>query len=196
MMRVAAALDRPDDANERLFVRLATALGKYWICKRAPQHINEAQECLGGLGYVEEHMMPRLYREAPVNSIWEGSGNVQCIDLLRALVESPETVDVLSTNSPLAMGSNASFDAAATRLATDLRRGEPDPFEARLLAERMAVLLQASLLIRHAQRAIADAFVAARLGPRSLTYGALDGSRRGRPNCWARHRIALTPDAQ
>ena len=173
MMRVAAALDRPDDANERLFVRLATALGKYWVCKRAPQHINEAQECLGGLGYVEEHVMPRLYREAPVNSIWEGSGNVQCIDLLRALSKSPETVDVLVDELAGAMGSNASFDAAATRLATDLRRGEPDPFEARLLAERMAVLLQASLLIRHASGTIADAFVAARLGPRSLTYGAL-----------------------
>ncbi len=172
-MRVAAALDRPDDANERLFVRLTTALGKYWICKRAPQHINEAQECLGGLGYVEEHIMPRLYREAPVNSIWEGSGNVQCVDLLRALSKSPEIVDVLVDELAAAMGSNASFDAAVTRLATDLRRGEPDAFEARLLAERMAALLQASLLIRHAGASVADAFVAARLGPRSLTYGAL-----------------------
>ncbi len=173
VMRVARALDHPDDANERLFVRLATALGKYWICKRAPQHINEAQECLGGLGYVEEHIMARLYREAPLNSIWEGSGNVQCIDLLRALARSPETVDVLVDELAGAMGSNASFDAAATRLATDLRRGEPDPFEARLLAERMAVLLQASLLIRYAGETIANAFIAARLGPRSLTYGAL-----------------------
>ena len=173
MMRVAGALDRPDDANERTFVRLATALGKYWVCKRAAQHINEAQECLGGLGYVEEHILPRLYREAPVNSIWEGSGNVQCIDLLRALSKSPETVDLLTDELAGGMGSNASFDAAVTQLATDLRRGEPDPFEARLLAERMAVLLQASLLIRHSSETIANAFVAARLGPRSLTYGAL-----------------------
>ncbi len=195
MMRVAAALDRPDDANERLFVRLATALGKYWVCKRAPQHINEAQECLGGLGYVEEHIMPRLYREAPLNSIWEGSGNVQCIDLLRALSKSPETVDVLVDELAGAMGSNASFDAAATQLATDLRRGEPDPFEARLLAERMAVLLQASLLIRHSSETIADAFVTARLGPRSLTYGALT-DRDAVVGTAGPDRIALTPDAQ
>ncbi len=177
VMRLARALDHLDDANEQLFVRLATALGKYWICKRAPQHVNEAQECLGGLGYVEEHVMARLYREAPLNSIWEGSGNVQCLDLLRALAKSPETIDVLVDELAGAMGSNPSFDAAATRLATDLRRAEFDPFEARMLAERMAVLLQASVLIRHASGPIADAFVASRLGPRSLTYGALDDRR-------------------
>jgi putative acyl-CoA dehydrogenase len=177
VMRVAHAIDRPDDPNERLFVRLATALGKYWVCKRAPQHINEAQECLGGLGYVEDSVLPRLYREAPVNSIWEGSGNVQCVDLLRALSRSPETVDVLVDELASAMGSNPSFDAAATRLASDLRHGEADPFEARLLAERMAVLLQASLLIRHASGAVANAFVEARLGPRSLAYGALTDRR-------------------
>jgi putative acyl-CoA dehydrogenase len=186
VMRVARALDRPDDANERLFVRLATALGKYWICKRAPQHINEAQECLGGLGYVEDHVMSRLYREAPVNSIWEGSGNVQCVDLLRALARSPDTVGVLIDEVATAMGSNASFDAAATRLATDLRRGgEPDPFEARLLAERMAVLLEASLLLRYSSGPIATSFVDARLGPRSLTYGAL-GDRRAVADLLAR----------
>ena len=117
-MRVARALDRGDDANEQLFVRLATALGKYWICKRAPQHVNEAQECLGGLGYVEEHVLPRLYREAPVNSIWEGSGNVQCIDLLRALSRSPETIDVLVDELAGAMG-------ARSRRSMPLRRGSP-----------------------------------------------------------------------
>jgi putative acyl-CoA dehydrogenase len=173
VMRVAHALDRSDDASERVFVRLATALGKYWICKRTPQHVNEAQECLGGLGYVEDHVMSRLYREAPVNSIWEGSGNVQCVDLLRALGRSPETVDVLIDELAGAMGAHASFDAAVSGLAADLRHGERDPFEARLLAERMAVLLQASLLIRHASETSAAAFVATRLGPRSLTYGAL-----------------------
>jgi putative acyl-CoA dehydrogenase len=102
---------------------------------------------------------------------------VQCIDLLRALGKSPETVDVLVDELAGSMGSNASFDAAATRLAMDLRRGQPDPFEARMLAERMAVLLQASLLIRHASAPMANAFVEARLGPRSLTYGALADRR-------------------
>jgi len=173
VMRVAHALDCSEEATERVFVRLATALGKYWICKRTPQHVNEAQECLGGLGYIEEHVMSRLYREAPVNSIWEGSGNVQCVDLLRALGRSPESVDVLIDELALAMGSIASFDAAVTSLASDLRRGERDPFEARVLAERMAVMLQASLLIRYGKEASAAAFVATRLGPRSLTYGAL-----------------------
>ncbi len=173
VMRVGYALDHPNDARQRLFVRLATALGKYWICKRAPQHVNEAQECLGGLGYIEEHIMPRLYREAPVNSIWEGSGNVQCIDLLRALAKSPESVDVLVDELAAARGSNASFDTAATQLTADLRGGASDPFEARRLAERMSVLLQASLLIRHASASVAGAFVDARLEPRSLAYGAL-----------------------
>jgi putative acyl-CoA dehydrogenase len=172
-MRVAAAIDAEDDPDERAFVRIATALGKYWICKRTPQHVNEAQECLGGLGYIEEHVMARLYREAPVNSIWEGSGNVQCVDLLRALGRAPESVDVLLDELNGAMGSHPSFDAAATGLAADLRHGERDPFEARLMAERMAVLLQASLLIRYSGEAIANAFIAARLGPRSLTYGGL-----------------------
>jgi putative acyl-CoA dehydrogenase len=172
-LRVAHAIDLQDDADERAFLRLATALGKYWICKRTPQHVNEAQECLGGLGYIEEHVMARLYREAPVNSIWEGSGNVQCVDLLRAIGRAPETVDVLLDELNGAMGGHPSFDAAATGLAADLKHGERDPFEARLLAERMAVLLQASLLIRHAGDSIADAFVASRLGPRSLTYGGL-----------------------
>lgn len=156
-----------------MFVRLATALGKYWICKRAPQHVNEAQECLGGLGYIEEHVMPRLYREAPVNSIWEGSGNVQCVDLLRALAKSPETVDVLADELAVATGSVASFDAAATQLVADLRAGGSDPFNARRLAERMAILLQASLLIRHASASVAAAFIDARLEPRGLTYGTL-----------------------
>jgi putative acyl-CoA dehydrogenase len=173
VMRVARALDHADDVAEQAFLRLATALGKYWICKRAPQHVNEAQECLGGLGYIEEHVLPRLYREAPVNSIWEGSGNVQCLDLLRALAKSPETVEVLVDELARAKGANPSFDAAATRLADDLGRGESDPFEARVLAERMAVLLQASLLIRFASEPVSRAFVDARLGSRCLTYGAL-----------------------
>jgi putative acyl-CoA dehydrogenase len=173
VMRVAHAIDRQDDADERLFLRLTTSLGKYWICKRTPQHVNEAQECLGGLGYVEDHVMARLYREAPVNSIWEGSGNVQCVDLLRALDRSPETVAVLLDELGGAMGAHPSFDAALTSLTAELRSGTHDPFDARLLAERMAVLLQASLLIRYSSEHIAAAFVASRLGRRSATYGGL-----------------------
>ncbi len=172
-MRVARALDQPSDEREALFVRLATALGKYWICKRTPQHVNEAQECLGGLGYVEDHIMSRLYREAPVNSIWEGSGNVQCIDLLRALSKSPQTVEVLLDELNGATGSIPAYDAATRQLASDLRASPLDEFGARLMAERMAVLLQASLLIRYASSGIASGFVGARVAPRSLAYGAL-----------------------
>src|SRR5690606_39757578 len=89
-MRVARAVDAaPGDAGEAAFARIATAIGKFWICKRAPGFVNEAQECLGGAGYVEESLLPRLYRQAPLNSIWEGSGNIQCLDVLRALAREP-----------------------------------------------------------------------------------------------------------
>ncbi len=94
-LRMGRALDHAADAHESTFARLVTAVGKYWICKRAPAMINEAQECLGGAGYVEETILPRLYREAPVNSIWEGSGNVQCLDVLRALSKEPGVLEVL-----------------------------------------------------------------------------------------------------
>src|SRR4029453_13326595 len=91
-MRVARAVDAAErDPREAAFARIATAIGKYWICKRAPAFVNEAQECLGGNGYVEESLLPRLYRQAPLNSIWEGSGNIQCLDVLRALSKEPET---------------------------------------------------------------------------------------------------------
>jgi len=173
-MRVAHAIDRRKDDREAHLVRLATALGKYWICKRAPAHINEAQECLGGLGYVEEHVMPRLYREAPVNSIWEGSGNVQCLDLLRALARSPDTVDAFADELAAARGSLPDYDAAVSSLLAQLRGGGASPAAARRLAERMALLLQASVLIRHAGEPIAAAFVRSRLDPPSLVYGSLE----------------------
>ena len=173
--RVAAALDaRENDPREDLFVRLVTALGKYWICKRAPQHVNEAQECLGGLGYVEEHVLPRLYREAPVNSIWEGSGNVQCLDVLRAIERSPETLDVLFDELGTAKGSDRVYDSAVDQLNAELKTAFVDESRARVATERMALLLQASLLLRFSDPAVGNAFVSSRLNPRSLAYGSLD----------------------
>ncbi len=173
-MRVAAALDaRDNDPQEELLVRLVTAIGKYWICKRAPAHVNEAQECLGGLGYVEEHILPRLYREAPVNSIWEGSGNVQCLDVLRALERSPETAAALLAELDRARGRSAIYDQALDALPGQLQTNAGAPFVARILTERMALLLQASLLIRYADADIASAFCEARLNPRTLCYGGL-----------------------
>jgi len=177
-LRVGAALDaRERDEREALFVRLATALGKYWVCKRAPQHTNEAQECLGGLGYVEEHVLPRLCREAPVNSIWEGSGNVQCLDVLRAMAREPETIDVLRDELARGRGANGAFDRACDALPDEISAAVADEAQARVAAERMAVLLQASLLVRHAEPAVADAFIDARLAPRSLAYGSLRDAR-------------------
>ncbi len=173
VMRVARAIDAGDDPVESAFLRIATALGKYWICKRAPQQVNEAAECLGGLGYVEDSIMPRLYREAPVNSIWEGSGNVQCLDLLRAISRQPTTVDVYLGELDKSRGSNRTFDRLTDELANELRGEAPGVYSARALIERMAVMLQAGMLLRHAEMEVADAFIVARLTPGTLGFGGL-----------------------
>jgi putative acyl-CoA dehydrogenase len=174
-LRLARAYDEaPDDANADAFKRLATAVAKYHVCKRAPGHAFEALECLGGNGYVEASGMPRLYREAPLASIWEGSGNVMALDVLRALSRSPEALDAFFAEVDEAAGADPRLDdfAAATRAEfTDLEAIEP---RARRVVERMALCLQGSLLVRHAPAAVADAFCAARLaGDAGLSYGTL-----------------------
>ncbi|MCP5419058.1 MAG: isovaleryl-CoA dehydrogenase [Gammaproteobacteria bacterium] len=174
--RVGRALDRHAlEDSERLFVRLATAVGKYWICKRAPAHINEAQECLGGAGYVEESLLPRLYREAPVNSIWEGSGNVQCLDVLRTLARRPDTFEVLLNELRLAQGADRRLDAHIAGLQDEWPlTGEDGEYRARSIVEKMALALQGSLLVRAGCAAVADAFCAARLGGSGgRVYGTL-----------------------
>jgi putative acyl-CoA dehydrogenase len=166
MLRLARAIDRTAaDPNEAAFARLAIALGKYWVCKRAPMHAAEAMECLGGNGYVEESIMPRLYRETPVNSIWEGSGNVNALDLLRAFAKQPHSLDAYLAEVALAGGADAHFDRALASLRDDLAGGAAlVEAGARRTVERMALVLQGSLLIRHASGATADAFCASRLG--------------------------------
>jgi len=167
-IRLAGAYDR----DERAFGRIATAVAKYWVCKRGPGHAAEALECLGGNGYVEESVMPRIYRQQPLQSIWEGSGNVICLDVLRALGRSPETLDAFLHECRLAAGEDARLDAWLAALESDLR--EPDEPGARRLVERMALALQASLLVRHGDPAVADAFCASRLGGSGgLAYGTL-----------------------
>jgi putative acyl-CoA dehydrogenase len=161
MMRLARAYDPGEDAP---FRRLATAVLKYWTCKRAPVHAAEALECLGGNGYVEEWGLARLYREAPLNSIWEGSGNVQCLDVLRAIEKSPESLAALFEEIGQARGGDARLDAFVRDLRAELGRSEDLEIRARRLVERLALALQASLLVRHAPREIADAFCASRLG--------------------------------
>ncbi len=170
-MHVAAAVDRaPRDPHQAVLARLGTALGKYWVCKRAPAFVNEAQECLGGAGYVEESMLPRLYRQAPLNSIWEGSGNIQCLDLLRTLQREPAALRALHHELLSATGMDSGFDDALSSVGWAVL---PEPANARRYCEQMVLLLQASILLRAASP-FAGAFVRSRLGgERGLAFGTL-----------------------
>jgi putative acyl-CoA dehydrogenase len=177
--RLAGATDRAarGDVQEAAFRRLALAAAKYHVCKQAPAHAAEALECLGGNGYVEESGMPRLYREAPLQSIWEGSGNVAALDALRALSREPEAAEVLFADLDLAAGADRRLDEAIARLRKDVVA--PEEATARRLAETMATVLQAALLVRHSAPAVADAFVASRLaGDRGRAYGTLPARAR------------------
>ena len=171
-MRVAAAVDASvRDPHEAAFARVATAIGKFWICKRAPAFVNEAQECLGGAGYVEESILPRLYREAPLNSIWEGCGNIQCLDVLRALQREPATAAALRAELEAARGRDADYDREVDALGDALARaGEAS---ARQLVERLALALQASVLLRGGDSAVATAFCRARIEGGGRAYGSL-----------------------
>ncbi|MGI8557573.1 MAG: isovaleryl-CoA dehydrogenase [Solirubrobacteraceae bacterium] len=174
-MRLARAYDDAEaDAAGQLFKRLATAIGKYWTCKRQPGHAFEALECLGGNGFVEESGMPRLYREAPLCSIWEGAGNVMCLDVLRALARSPESLEVFFDELDLAAGANTALDAHAAGVRREFTDLEGVESRARRIVESMALALQGALLVRHAPAAISDAFCAGRLGgDGGLQYGTL-----------------------
>jgi putative acyl-CoA dehydrogenase len=184
MVRLARSFDRREtDPQERAFCRIATAIAKYWLCKRAPGHVGEALECLGGNGYVEESVLPRLYREAPVYSIWEGSSNVICLDILRALANEPEGADAVVQELKSGQGANARLDSYVVQVESDLasylkhslkNSGEEGEGQARRLAERLALALQAALVVRHSSHACADAFVASRLAAdHGHSYGTL-----------------------
>ena len=176
MFRLAGAVDRASrgDAGEQAFKRLAVAVGKYWVCKRQPSVVVEALECLGGNGYVEDSGLPRLYREAPLNSIWEGSGNVQALDVLRAMTREPASVEAFFAELDLARGADARLDDAVIGLKAGLADVEDIESRARRLVERMALTLQGSLLVRHAPAAVADAFCASRLaGDWGAAFGTL-----------------------
>ena len=175
-LRVAGAADRAlhGDERESAFLRLATAVGKYWVCKRQPAAVAEALECLGGNGYDEASGMPRLYREAPLNGIWEGSGNVNTLDVLRALMREPEAVTAFRAEIAEASGGDSRLDAAWRRLEAELMLAEDAEIRARRLVERMALVLQGSLLVRYAPSAVADAFCASRLaGDYGMAFGTL-----------------------
>ena len=194
-MRLARAYDEaPSDEGTQHFKRLATAVSKYWVCKRGPGHAFEALECLGGNGYVEESGMPRLYREMPLASIWEGSGNVMALDVLRALSRSPAALDAYLAEVDEAAGAEPRLDRFVAALRAEL--ADPDALEsrARRVVERMALALQGSLLVRHAPPAVADAFCSSRLAPRrrpAVRNAAARRGRRGDPR--APHAARLIP---
>jgi len=175
-LRVARAVDAaPRDPREAAFARIATAIGKFWVCKRAPGFVNEAQECLGGAGYVEESMLPRLYRQAPLNSIWEGSGNVQCLDVLRALAREPLSRDALLGELQLAAGLHAGYDRALQQTIDGLSEAAIEEGQARRISAALAMLLQAAVLLR-ADSPLARSFVESRLLRGHTVYGSLGDS--------------------
>jgi len=171
-LRMGRALDNSHDEREHKFARLVTAVGKYWICKRAPAMINEAAECMGGAGYIEDTILPRLYREAPVNSIWEGSGNVQCLDVLRALAKEPGVIEVLFDELDGGRGDER-LAALVDRLKQNLDGHDALAYRARQIAQDMALALQAKLLLASGNTLVAEAFIASRLGEGGRVYGTL-----------------------
>jgi putative acyl-CoA dehydrogenase len=185
MVRLAHSFDaRESNDRERAFCRIATAIAKYWLCKRSPAVVGEAQECLGGNGYVEESIMPRLYREAPLYSIWEGSGNVMCLDVLRALTKDPATLEALLAEFQSTAGADKRLDNYVTaiqeRFSAKASNGSPqsvNDYAARELTEKLALALQASLVIRHSSPAVADAFISSRLADQhGNAFGTLPAS--------------------
>ncbi|HEV7769672.1 MAG TPA: isovaleryl-CoA dehydrogenase [Solirubrobacterales bacterium] len=176
-MRLARAYDEAiaGDQEAQSLKRIANAVLKYWICKRAPAHAGEALECFGGNGYVEESGMPRLFRESPLNSIWEGSGNVQCLDVLRAMVKSPASVDAFFAEVLEGAGAEPRLDPYVSALRDEVP-GDVATIElrARRIVEKMAIAIQASLLVRYGDPAVADAFCASRLdGDWGRAFGTL-----------------------
>jgi putative acyl-CoA dehydrogenase len=175
-LRLARAFDEAARGDEGAdsFRRIATAVGKYWACKRLPGHVAEALECLGGNGYVEESVMPRLFRESPLNGIWEGSGNVICLDVLRAMAREPVALEALLDEMDAARGADARLDEAVGRVRREVGDLVGIEARARRVVEAMALALQASLLVRHGHPAVAEAFCASRLtGDEGLVFGTL-----------------------
>lgn len=176
-MRIAYALDNIEDPQQAALVRSATAIGKYWICKRAIQHTYEAMECVGGVGYVNDNVLSRLYREAPVNAIWEGSGNVQCLDLLRVLNREPDTLQTLLAELEKARGINQLYDLQLDDLQHNLFLPRDQEMHARQLMESLALLWQSATLLIYGEDFIAQAFVNTRLAHKQYHhYGTLNSA--------------------
>ena len=172
--RLARGFDELKRSSEaKIFTRIATAIGKFWICKRAVFAVGEAMECLGGNGYVEESVLPRLYRDVPVNSIWEGSGSVQCLDVLRAMHKEPESVEVLLNEIKSASGANTNFDCFVRSVEKEVLDANHLEFRARRVVEKLALALQAAVLLRNAPAFVGDAFCNSRLSDNYSSFGTL-----------------------
>ncbi|HAT31520.1 MAG TPA: isovaleryl-CoA dehydrogenase [Janthinobacterium sp.] len=190
-LRLARCFDEGADPFQAMLARVLTPAGKYWICKRGPGFGAEAMEVMGGGGYVEDGPLARLYREFPVNSIWEGSGNVMCLDLLRALGKTPKAREALAQELALAGDANVHFNAYAAALLDDLARGaaeqsdEARQYGARLLAERIVLAVQAALLLRHAPACVGDAFALSRLAHEGGGLGGAYGRMPAGVDCRA-----------
>lgn len=173
-MRIARAMDNQDNEHEKLLSRIATPIGKYWICKRTPNHAYEAMEVIGGTGVMENHIMPRLFRESPVNAIWEGSGNVQCLDILRAIEKQPDVLDAYFMELQKAQGANRHFDTFLNDIKSEFTDTNTLQYRGRTIADKMALGLQAALLLQHSTSDVADAFCLSRLASNGgLNYGTM-----------------------
>lgn len=176
--RLARGFDESKASEEaKIFTRVATAIGKFWICKRAVFAVSEAMEVLGGNGYVEETVLPRLYRDVPVNSIWEGSGNVQCLDVLRSMHKEKESAEILLNEIKSASGANKNFDDFTQKVEKELLEADNLEFRARRVVEKLALALQASTLLKFAPDFVAEAFCNSRLtGDKHLNFGTLSAN--------------------
>ncbi|GAA5316839.1 MAG: acyl-CoA dehydrogenase family protein [Candidatus Pelagadaptatus aseana] len=174
-MRIARSLDSLDDEHEKMLMRMGTAVGKYWICKRAPGHAYEAMECIGGSAVMEDSIFPRLFRESPVNAIWEGSGNVQCLDMLRALAKTPASFEAFMAELNRAKGAHDFLDRAIAKIGKEFTQKDNMEYRARGIVEQMALAVQASTLFQYGNTEIAEAFCAGRLSPDNSgwVYGTL-----------------------
>jgi putative acyl-CoA dehydrogenase len=173
-IRLSRAYDAQVDERERLLARVLTPTAKFWICKRGAHFAEEAMEVIGGSGYVEESSLSRIYREIPVNSIWEGSGNVMCLDVLRALRKAPDVLDAVAAELDGARGAHSAYDRFCAALKARLADAAPHEGGARRLTQDLALAIQASLLARHAPKFVADAFIRSRLaGDTGGAFGTL-----------------------
>lgn len=179
-MRLARGFDESDSSDqETYFTRIATSIGKFWITKRAVAVVSEALECFGGNGYVEESPMPRLYRDIPLNSIWEGSGNVQCLDVLRAIHKEPQSIEALFAEFETAKGLNRYFDFYIEEIKKELIKTDSIEFRARRVVEMAALALQASILLKHSNEFVSEAFCESRLNSKNrFVFGSLDANTK------------------